>query len=292
MDWSSPVIDAHQEERKRIQRLARAAGVRPEKSMGQNFLIDRRVIDRTIGEAEIDAADQVLEIGPGLGVLTTELRKRAGELVVVELDRELAAFLRREYGNEAPVRIVEADARYVSLPELGLGSKTKVVANLPYSVGTVIVRRLLENEPRPASLTVMLQREVAERMAAGPPDSSLLSLSVQIFAEPAIAFIVPPDAFWPEPKVESAVIHLSVRSEPLLPGPARTTLFRLAGAAFRAKRKTLANSLATELKVNKADMSTMLAESGIDPMARPQHVGLREWMALVARCEADELRDV
>lgn len=292
MDRSSPVNDAREGERKRIQRLARAAGVRPEKSMGQNFLIDRNVVDRTIAVAEINAADQVLEIGPGLGMLTRELRDRAGELVVVELDRDLAAFLRREFGHGSPVRIVEADARHIDLSALGLGPQTKVVANLPYSVGTLIVRRLLENEHRPGSLTVMLQREVAERMAADPPETSLLSLSVQLFAEPEIAFIVPPDAFWPEPKVQSAVIHLAVRPEPLLPDPARTALFRLAGAAFRAKRKTLANSLAAELKMKKLDMSTMLAKWGIDPMSRPQHIGLDEWLALATRVEADELLDV
>ncbi len=279
-------------ERARIQRLARKLGIRPEKSMGQNFLIDRSVIDRTIEVAGIDATDEVLEIGPGLGVLTSELRERARELVVVELDHELADHLRREFGNADSIRIVEGDGRHISLPALGLGPETKVVANLPYSVGTVIVRRLLEAEPRPASLTVMLQREVAERMVAGPPESSLLSLAMHLFAAPEIAFTVPPDAFWPEPKVESAVIHLAVRAEPLVAEPARSALFRLAGAAFRAKRKTLANSLATALKVKKPDMSTILVESGIDPMARPQHVGPPQWMALVARCEADGILDV
>lgn len=279
-------------ERARIQWLARKLGVRPEKSMGQNFLIDPSVIDKTIEVAGVNAGDQVLEIGPGLGVLTAELRDRARELVVIELDHELAEFLRREYRDSISVRIVEADGRHISLPEIGLGAETKVVANLPYSVGTVIVRRLLEAEPRPASLTVMLQREVAERMAAGPPDVSLLSLAVQMYAEPEIAFVVPPDAFWPEPKVASAVIHLAVRPEPLLSAPKRTALFRLAGAAFRAKRKTLANSLASELKMQKSDMSTILAASGVDPMARPQHVSLARWMALVARCEANGILDV
>lgn len=260
--------------------------------MGQNFLIDRSVIARTMDVAGIGPDDTILEIGPGLGVLTSELIARCQNLVVVELDRELAAFLRREHGTTERVRVVEADARYVSLDSLGLGPETKVVANLPYSVGTVIVRRLLETEPRPRTLTVMLQREVADRMAAQPPDASLLSLSVQLFAEPEVAFRVPPDAFWPEPKVESAVIHLATRPVPLLLEPHRSLLFRLATAAFRAKRKTLANSLAAALKVNKTDMSSMLAGSGIDPMARPQHVDLARWMALVDRVEADGVAGV
>lgn len=270
-------------ERARIKSLLRKLDIKPTKALGQNFLIDRDVIDRTIDVAKVDASDSVLEIGPGLGMLTAELSLRCQELVVVELDRELADYLRSEYGPSGRVRIVEADGRYVRLTELGLGPTSKVVANLPYSVGTVIVRRLLGAAPRPRSLTVMLHREVAERMAAEPPDASLLSLAVQVFAEPKIAFVVPPSAFWPEPKVESAVIHLAVRTEPLLAEPERTTLFRLANAAFRAKRKTLANSLSADLQVNKADMSTILAESGIDPMARPQHVAVAQWMALITR---------
>lgn len=284
--------DQREAERARIKRLAGKLGIQPTRSMGQNFLIDRTVIERTVAFAQIELTDTVLEIGPGLGMLTGELSERCARLVVVELDMELAAYLRSEYGGSGRARVVETDARHVSLTSLGLGPETKVVANLPYSVGTVIVRHLLETEPRPQSLTVMLQREVAERMAAQPPDASLLSLSVQLYAEPEIGFLVPQAAFWPEPKVESAVISLLVRAEPVLVEPARALLFRLATAAFRAKRKTLANSLSAALGVNKTDMSTMLQQSGIDPMARPQHIGLAQWAALIARLQADGIAGV
>lgn len=273
--------DQREAERARIQQLAAKLDIKPAKSMGQNFLVDRDVIEQTIAVAEVEASDTVLEIGPGLGMLTSELVKRCRELVIVELDHDLAAYLRREYGGSGRMKVVEADGRHIQLPELGLGPATKVVANLPYSVGTVIVRHLLNAEPRPRALTVMLQREVAERMATGPPDASLLSLSVQLFATPETAFVVPPDAFWPEPKVDSAVIHLDVRSQPLLAEADRSFLFRVVTAAFRAKRKTLANSLAPALQANKIDMSAMLIESGIDPMARPQHVALAQWMSLL-----------
>lgn len=284
--------DQREAERARIKRLAARLGVQPTKSMGQNFLIDRTVIERTVALAGIESTDTVLEVGPGLGVLTQELSGRCAALVVVELDRELAAYLQTEYGATGRVRVVEADARHITLASLGLGPDTKVVANLPYSVGTVIVRHLLETEPRPQSLTVMLQREVAERMAAQPPDASLLSLSVQLYAEPSIGFLVPPEAFWPEPKVESAVIALWTRPAPLLAEPERSLFFRLATAAFRAKRKTLANSLSAALDVNKADMSTMLERSDIDPMARPQHIDLAQWGALINRIRADGIAGV
>lgn len=275
------MTDQRETERARITRLLRKLDIKPTKALGQNFLIDRSVIVRTVELAAIDATDTVLEIGPGLGMLTRELSARCRELVLVELDRDLANYLRGAYVSTGNVRIVEADARYANLGELGLGPATKVVANLPYSVGTIIVRRLLDADPRPQTLTVMLQREVAERMAAGPPDMSLLALAVQSIAVPEIAFMVPPNAFWPEPNVESAVIQLTVHRKPLVAEPARTALFRVASAAFRAKRKTLTNSLSVELRMDKSYMSTILAESGIDPMARPQHVALAQWIALM-----------
>jgi 16S rRNA (adenine1518-N6/adenine1519-N6)-dimethyltransferase len=247
--------------------------------MGQNFLVDPEIVDRIIEAAAISETDSVLEIGPGLGILTDALAQHAAILVAVELDTELADYLQDIYAASDRVRIVERDARYVQPDLIGLPTEYKVVANLPYSTATVILRGLLQQHHPPASLTVMVQREVGERMSAQPPDMSLLSIATQLFAEVRLAFVVQRDAFSPPPRVESAVMRLTPR--PVPPDAARLkSLFHLATLAFQSKRKTLANSLSNGLGRSKGSVESDLAQLGIDPTRRPQTLSVTEWCLL------------
>jgi 16S rRNA (adenine1518-N6/adenine1519-N6)-dimethyltransferase len=193
-------------------------GVRPSKGLGQHFLYERGIVQRLVRQAAIGRDDLVLEIGPGLGILTSELLGRAGRVVAVELDARLAAHLRRFFGADPRLRLVEGNALDLATADLiPPGEPFVVAANLPYAVGSAVIRHLLEQPHRPRRLAVMLQKEVAERIVARPPEMSILGVACQFYAEGRLAFDVPPEVFLPPPTVESAVILLDVRPEPLLP---------------------------------------------------------------------------
>ena len=262
------------------ERLLRELRVRPSRALGQNFLVEPDVVDRILEVAEVSAVDSVLEIGPGLGILTTALAQRAAMTVAIELDGALAAYLRCSYQPEEHVHIVEQDARYVDVDVLGLSPRYKVVANLPYSTATVILRRLLEQSRPPASLTIMVQREVGDRMTAQPPDMSLLALATQLYSRARVAFVIGPEAFSPPPRVDSAVVRLDPFPSLPLRADQRQVLFELATMAFQAKRKTLANSLAAGLSRSKSSVEGELARLDIDPMRRPQTLTVAEWCRL------------
>jgi 16S rRNA (adenine1518-N6/adenine1519-N6)-dimethyltransferase len=248
--------------------------------MGQNFLVEPDVVSRIGDVAGVSALSCVIEIGPGLGILTRELLGRGATVFAVELDRELKAFLDHDLREFTSLTLIERDARYVDFDAMIGDRPYQVVANLPYSTGTVIVRRFLELEHAPETMTVMLQHEVAERMVAEPPHMSLLSLATQLLALPTLAFLVPPEAFQPPPKVESAVVYLRHRDQPLANAATRERLFQLATAAFQRKRKTLANGLAQGIGLPKDEVDALLAQAGIDPMTRPQSVSISQWIAL------------
>ena len=260
--------------------MLRRRGIRPERSMGQNFLTDPEVVAAIVEVAAVQPGDDIVEVGPGMGVLTRELLASGARVTAVELDRDLAEFLRVDLATASGFILHEADARYFELPENLIERSWKFVANLPYSTGNVILRHMLELPSPPITSTVMVQKEVAERMVATVPNMSLLSLAVQVFAEGELAFEVPPDVFEPPPKVDSGVVHLVQRPEPLLNAEYRGHLFSLATLAFQQKRKTLGNSLAKGLKRPKADVEAELGSLGIDPGLRPQAVRLDQWCLL------------
>jgi len=263
------------------QELLRSLGIRPSKGYGQNFLFERGVVERIVQAAGVGPDDTVVEIGPGLGILTDELLRRAGRVIAIELDRELWPHLRRTFGDDPRFTLAEGDALAVDFAELlPAGAPWLVVANLPYSAGTAIVRRLLELPHPPSRLAVMLQLEVAERMTARPPDMSALGVATQFFAEARIAFRVPPEVFIPPPTVESAVEVLDTRPAPPLAGAERERFVRIVNAGFRQKRKQIDNSMAADLGLPKEEVGAWLARAGIDPMRRAQTLGLEEWLAL------------
>ncbi|MEA2582400.1 MAG: rRNA (adenine1518-N6/adenine1519-N6)-dimethyltransferase [Thermomicrobiales bacterium] len=263
------------------QTLLDRLGVRPSKGLGQNFLFERGIVQRMVGALEVEQGDLVLEIGPGLGILTEELLHHAGEVVAVELDRRLAEHLRATFGSAPGFRLVEGDALTIEVEEVvGAGRPYLVAANLPYSVGTAVLRRLLETPHRPRRLALMMQREVAERLVARPPKMTVVGIATQFYAEARIAFAVPASVFVPPPKVESAVVLLETRPELPLPKDEHERFFRIVNSGFRHKRKQLANSIADELGAPKAAITEWLTAAGIDPMRRAETVDVAEWVAI------------
>ena len=262
------------------QRLIDDLGLRPSKGRGQNFLHDPAVIHRIVKEAQVTADDHVLEIGPGLGILTRDLLERAGRVSAIELDPTLAQHLEMTFGSRPTFALHTGDALKADLGDIAAGEPIKVVANLPYSAAAAIVQHILESDIALVSATLMVQREVAERMLAEPPDMSILSVATQLYATGRIAFIVPPDVFLPAPRIDSAVITLVPRESPLIQPQDRPQFFRLVNGGFRHKRKNIANSLADETRHGKGEIAAVLESASIDPGRRAQTLNIPEWLAL------------
>jgi 16S rRNA (adenine1518-N6/adenine1519-N6)-dimethyltransferase len=275
-----------------VRRSLRDAGLHARRSLSQNFLADVDVLERILAEAGPTPGRAVLEIGPGLGILTGGLLDAGAAVIAVELDRGLAARLRERFaaalarGEAEPwapgtLRLIEGDVLDESLTRL-CPPPYDVVANLPYHITSPILHRLLGEPPRPERLVLMVQREVAERIAAPPGKMSYLSVFVQYHATVRIALRVPPAAFEPAPEVDSAVIVV----EPFPPDDrldpaAEEELWRLVQAAFRERRKMLHNVLARQLSMPGEAVVAALAEAGIDPDRRPQTLAVGEWLRLL-----------
>ncbi|HLU36834.1 MAG TPA: 16S rRNA (adenine(1518)-N(6)/adenine(1519)-N(6))-dimethyltransferase RsmA [Thermomicrobiales bacterium] len=260
--------------------------IKPTRSMGQNFLTSTEVVEEIVAISGVQPGDLVIEIGPGMGILTRQLLTAGARVIGVELDRELAALLRTELGQIDRFSLVEQDARHLDIKELTNDEPYQVVANLPYSVATVIVRSFMEAQTPPTRMTVMVQKEVAERMTATPGEMSLLGLATGLYADARIELVVPPDVFLPPPKVDSAVVVLDSRPE--LPGTPeqRDRMFELATMAFQRKRKTLSNGLSQGLGLPKQEVDALLSSVGIDGMRRPQTFSVDEWLTIAGALPA------
>lgn len=260
--------------------LMRQYGLRPDKSLGQNFLHDSAALEKIVQAAEIQPDDSVLEIGPGLGSLTRYLAVSAKAVTALELDRGLIPVLQAVLTPHPNVRLVEGDILKHSPAELIDKDDYLVVANVPYYITSAIFRRLLEKDPRPRRIVLTVQQEVAERVCAQPGELSLLALSIQVYGNPAIAAVIPAEAFTPMPKVDSAVVRVDLYPEPLIPVPRLERFFRLAKAGFSQKRKTLRNSLSAGLAISTTEAAQMLEQAGIDPQRRAETLSLEEWSKL------------
>jgi len=262
------------------QKILRKHNIKPTRSMGQNFLVDTAVVQSIADVSNIEENDLVIEIGPGMGILTRELLSRGATVVGVELDRELANFLKQDLADVRTFSLVERDARHVDIGQITGGKPYQVAANLPYSVATVIIRHFMESPFAPTRMTVMVQKEVAERMTATPGSMSLLGLATDLYADAHIAFVVPPEVFLPPPKVESAVVVLDVRQSLRGTQAMRDRMFELATMAFQRKRKTISNGLSMGLDRPKAELDQVLEQTGIDPRRRPQELSVDEWLEI------------
>jgi 16S rRNA (adenine1518-N6/adenine1519-N6)-dimethyltransferase len=262
-------------------------GLRPRKGLGQHFLIDRGVLDEILTAAGLTGQDTVLEVGPGLGILTRELARCAARVIAVELDDNLAGLLAGEMSGQPNVTIVNADILKLEItgllaaagPEPPDAITYKVVANLPYYITAPVLRHLLEAPVRPRVIIVMVQREVAEAIA-DPDRMGLLAVSVRFYGEPEIVSIVPASCFYPAPKVDSAILRIKVNPRPALDAGEAPGFFSLVRAGFAAPRKLLLNSLTQGLRGTRAEVAALLEQAGISGKRRAGTLVVAEWVRL------------
>jgi len=262
-------------------------GLRARKSLGQHFLVDRQILRRIVSAAQLATEDTVIEIGPGLGILTRELAKRAGKVIAVEADGRLASALSETMAGVDNVSIVEADILQTDPGSLltaggveGSPPRYKVVANIPYYITSRILRHFLEATRQPSSMVVMVQREVGEAITARPGRMSILAVSVQFYGKPAIVGHVPAQSFYPPPKVESVILRIEPYEHPAVEVTETGAFFAVVRAGFSAPRKQLRNSLAQGLGIAPQEAAAFLEGVRIDYQRRAEALSLEEWARL------------
>ncbi len=270
-----------------VPELLRQYGLRPDKSLGQNFLVDPAALARVVEAAQVGPDQAVLEIGPGLGSLTRLLAVQARRVVAVELDSQLIPVLENVLAPFSNVQVVQGDILAVDLNRLMLSSPEAlspppylVVANIPYYITSAVIRRLLEAPRQPERAVLTVQSEVAERLCASPGDLSLLALSVQVYGEPRLVGRIPASSFYPAPQVDSAIVRIDLYPQPVIPVDHLKTFFRLAKAGFSQKRKNLRNSISAGMGWSQEQAAERLQAAGIDPRRRAETLTLEEWRAL------------
>lgn len=251
--------------------------VAPNKSLGQHWLRDRSVLEHIADLAEVETGDTVLEIGPGLGTLTSELLRRADNVLAVEFDEALARKLPAQFPGKN-LKVVNQDILSFDLSQLPAGYK--VAANVPYYITSKIVQLLMTAENKPSVAVLLVQKEVAERLAAPAGDMSILAISAQLYADVQLGDVVPAELFTPPPKVDSQVVVLRTREQPLFTDISEKDYFRVVKAGFSAKRKKLRSSLSGGLGISKDDASRLLENAGINPDMRAEDLTLEQWYQL------------
>lgn len=264
-----------------IQPLLKRYGIRPKKSLGQNFLVEPAGLMKVINAAELSGDEEVLEIGAGLGSLTYLLAQGSARVTAVEIDRHMLEPLAEALRPFTNVQIVPGDILELDPEKLVNQENYVVVANIPYYITSAIIRHLLEARLKPSRVILTIQKEVAQRIVARDGKMSLLSLSVFVFGEPEIAGSIPAGSFFPAPDVDSAVLRIRLHPEPLIPSNRLDQFFKLAHAGFRQKRKTLRNSLSAGLSLSTGEVEARLLKANIEPSRRAETLSITEWARLV-----------
>jgi len=272
--------------------LLRRFGLRARKGLGQHFLIDEEVLKLITSAAGLTPTDVIMEIGPGLGVLTQELARQAGWVITIELDNKLAAILKQTLASFNNVAIINEDVLQVDPeallqeqrerfpPAISSPFNYKVVANLPYYITSPVLRHFLEASLKPQIMVVMVQKEVAEAIVAEPGEMSVLSISVQFYGQPEIVSYVPARCFYPAPEVDSAILKVTLYPRPAVDVANEASFFRLVRAGFTTPRKQLGNSLTQGLGLPKAEVLPLLEKANIVPQRRAETLTLAEWAQL------------
>ena len=254
--------------------------MKPNKSFGQNFLVDRAILEQIVAAAELGPGEQVLEVGAGTGVLTRELARVAQRVVAVELEQDMLTLLDKTTRGYTNVEIIARNLLYLDPREV-FGTETyKLVANLPYYITAPTFRHFLESENPPRALVVMVQYEVAQRIIAEPGNLSLMGISVQFYGQPRIITRVPARAFYPAPKVDSAILRVDVYEQAPLTPTERNSFFRVVQAGFSERRKQVHNSLAHGLHRKDEVVRSWLAAAGIEANRRAETLSIEEWLRL------------
>jgi 16S rRNA (adenine1518-N6/adenine1519-N6)-dimethyltransferase len=264
-----------------VKNLLRQFGLKARKSLGQHFLVDDAILGIIIEAAELSRSDTVIEVGPGLGILTSELASHAGNVIAVELDTELASLLKRRLVLLSNLRVINADILKVKPSQvLGGKSKYKVVANLPYYITSPVLRYFVEASPKPSLMVMMVQKEVGDAIVAGPGKMSLLAVSLQMYSRIRIVAPVPARSFYPQPKVDSVILRFDMLSEPAVKVADINGFFEVVKSGFSSPRKQLHNSLAHGLGLKPAEVAPFLNQAAIDPKRRAETLSLEEWARL------------
>jgi 16S rRNA (adenine1518-N6/adenine1519-N6)-dimethyltransferase len=261
--------------------------INPNRSLGQNFLVDREILTELVRQADLDASDVILEVGPGLGSLTKELAQEVRKVVAVELSDRLAKICQQECRGLVNIKIINRDILVLDLAELSLGQNYKVVSSLPYQITSPFLRKLITADQRPKLIVLLVQREVAERIVAQPKDSrrGFLSVLVQLFYQPEIIREVAEESFYPAPKVKSAILKLTpIEKNYLVKDPAK--FFKLLQAGFGHKRKKLVNSLALNLKLDRKKISEAIKAGGLKDNDRAESLTIENWIELGQRLKS------
>jgi len=270
------------------QQLLRQFGFKPKKRLGQHFLVDEAVLERILSAAELSPGDIVVEVGPGLGILTEGLARQGAKVIAVELDSKLVVLLKKRLAAFPDVKIVRADILEVvprellqdNLPASELGRGYKVIANLPYYITSPVLSHFLEAQPQPSKMVVMVQKEVGEAIAATPGKMRLLSVKTQFYSQPAIISYVPAASFYPPPKVDSVILRLDIYSQPPIEVSDVAGFFDIVMHGFRSPRKQLRNSLAHSLGMPPSQVASLLGKAGIEAKRRAETLSLEEWREL------------
>jgi len=269
----SPIVEA----KSQLHRL----GARARKGLGQHFLVDRNVLEKIISAAELEPTDIVIEVGPGLGILTEELVKKARKVIAIEVDSKLASSLQKRLSKFAILTVINADILRLDPEDLIDKQKNyKVVANLPYYIAAPILRHFLEASLKPSLMVIMVQKEVGQSIVAAPGNMSIIGISVQLYGKPTIVDYVSAQSFYPEPKVDSAIVRIEVYPRPAAEVADISGFFELVKAGFSAPRKQIRNSLTLGLQLPLAEIVALLEQAGIAPQRRPETLSLKEWARL------------
>ena len=291
-----------------IKKILKEKDIRALRSLGQNFLVDKNVLDKIVQTAELNKNDLVVEIGPGLGVLTRELSKKCRQVIAIEKDKKLAVLLKKEFtqngstglkpqwsqhmispldkGGLGGVEIINGDILKINLEELikkySPDKKYKLVSNIPYYITSPVIKFFLENRIQPKTIVLLVQKEVAERICARPGKLSVLALSVQLYGKPEIIKYVDRSSFYPEPKIDSAILKISgIKKE--FPDNYYQEIFRIIKIGFSSKRKKLVNNLSAGLCLDKNKAVKILLKAKIDLNARAQELELKDWKRLTKK---------
>jgi 16S rRNA (adenine1518-N6/adenine1519-N6)-dimethyltransferase len=256
-------------------------GVSPKKYMGQNFLIDKKILAKIIKTADLKKQDTVLEIGAGTGILTKELAKKAKKVIAIEKDKNLIKILKKELKKEniKNVEIIEGNALFLEKSSLKLPNNYKIVANLPYYISARVLRKFLEEIPqkkqgkRPKLMVVTVQKEVAKRICATPGNMNILAVSVQLYSCPKIVKVIKKESFWPKPKVDGAILKLKIKNK--IPKIDIKKFFKIIKIGFSSPRKQIKNNLK---KVFGKETEEFLKKARINPESRPEEINLENWL--------------
>jgi 16S rRNA (adenine1518-N6/adenine1519-N6)-dimethyltransferase len=269
---------------------------RPSKGLGQNFLIDKRILEKIIESAEIKITDTILEVGPGLGTLTRELAKSAGEVIAVEKDETMIEILKETLKDHSNVQVIPGDILKLD-PKPYTLNPYKVVANIPYYLTSPLIRKFLESENQPSEMILMLQKEVAQRICAKPGKMSILAVSVQFYANAKIISYVSKNCFWPAPKIDSAIIKIIPKAQSPKPKINVGLFFKIVKAGFSQPRKQLAGNLSKILPpkadqpgAGKIKATEWLLANNIKPTQRAETLSVGDWINLTNTFEVVKLR--